>query len=258
VSSWLKSEFSIRGADDLPLNNPLLRPLPQSLPELVIFDLDGTLVDSVPDLAAAIDELLTELDCPPAGIERVRLWVGNGASVLVRRALAWSGGADELGVDDVEVDSARHQTALQSFLRHYGALSGQKTALYEGVIEALERLTRSGVAMGVATNKPSQFVPDVLQHSGIGEFFHNWLGGDCLPEKKPDPAPLLKLIEQAGVSPERTLMVGDSSSDIRAARAAGVPCLAVTYGYNHGRPVEEEQPDWVCDNLDTWFAQLKS
>ena len=212
-----------------------------ALPQLVMFDLDGTLVDSVPDLAAAVDQMLTQQGRPPAGIERVRHWVGNGSPILVRRALA--GSIDHAAVDDD--DAAR---ALDDFLQAYSG-SHAATTVYPGVKPLLQWLRSQDVALAVVTNKPERFVAPLLEEKGLGAF--DWIiGGDTLPVKKPDPAGLLQVMRDAGVSAESSLFVGDSRSDVLAARAAGVKVAAVTYGYNHGQPVAGENPDLLVDSLD--------
>lgn len=220
------------------------------LPRWIMFDLDGTLVDSVPDLAAAIDAMLLEHGALAAGPDRVRLWVGNGASVLVRRALAHAH-----GIDEHQLDSALHEAYLGRFLEHYHDVSGQRSALYSGVSEALELLAKAQVPMAVVTNKPARFVPHLLAELGIAGYFGHWLGGDSLALRKPDPAPLNHLLKTAGVRPSQALMVGDSRSDVLAGKAAGVKTLGVSYGYNHGNPIEAEGPDWVASHLGDFFRQ---
>ncbi|NHO66480.1 phosphoglycolate phosphatase [Aestuariicella hydrocarbonica] len=221
------------------------------LPELVMFDLDGTLVDSVPDLTAAVDAMLLEQHCPAAGVDKVRLWVGNGAAMLVRRALA-----DTDGIKESEVAEPLHSASLRRFLHHYGRLSGHYSRLYPGVKAALQLLSEMGVAMALVTNKPGEFVPHLLRDLGIDGYFVDWLGGDSLPQKKPDPAPLRHLLVSRSVDARRSLMVGDSRSDIQAGKAAGVSTLGVTYGYNHGQPIAVEAPDWQADNLEDFFHRV--
>ena len=211
------------------------------LPRLVMFDLDGTLVDSVPDLATAVDRMLAELGREPAGVEQVRRWVGNGARMLVRRALA--GGIEHSAVSDAETD-----VALARFLDIY-ADCHELITLYPGVHELLEALSTAAVELAVVTNKPERFVAPLLEQVGLGGYFRWIIGGDTLPQQKPDPAALLQVMHLAGVSKAQSLFVGDSRSDVLAARAAGVPCVAVSYGYNHGRPIAEEQPNRVVDSL---------
>ncbi len=211
------------------------------LPRLVMFDLDGTLVDSVPDLATAVDRMLVELGREPAGVERVRQWVGNGARVLVRRALA--GGLDHSAVGEAESDEA-----LARFLDIY-ADCHELITLYPGVHELLEALSTAAVELAVVTNKPERFVAPLLEQVGLGGYFRWIIGGDTLPQQKPDPAALLQVMRLAGVTAAQSLFVGDSRNDVLAARAAGVPCVAVSYGYNHGRPIAEEEPQLVVDSI---------
>ncbi|TWC33183.1 phosphoglycolate phosphatase [Pseudomonas sp. SJZ079] len=211
------------------------------LPRLVMFDLDGTLVDSVPDLAAAVDKVLLGLGRAPAGVERVRDWVGNGASVLVRRALA--GGLQHAHI--AEADAAE---ALQLFMQAY-AESHALTRVYPGVKDMLGWLTEQGIALAIVTNKPERFVAPLLDEKGLGGYFRWIVGGDTLPQQKPDPAALLHILRLAQVEARQALFVGDSRNDVLAAKAAGVPCVALSYGYNHGRPIAEEAPARVIDDL---------
>lgn len=214
-------------------------------PSVALFDLDGTLVDSAPDLAAAVDQMLEHLGRSPVGIDRVRDWVGNGASVLVRRALA--------GRSDWEPaepkDDALFNDALAIFFHAYGQINGRHAVVYDGVEACLERLQQHGCKLAVVTNKPEQFVAPLLEQMGLEHWFDLSIGGDTLPVKKPDPAPLLHAMESLGGTRGTTVMVGDSAADVDAALAAGVPCVAVRYGYNFGRPVETLGADAVVDSL---------
>jgi len=214
---------------------------PGTLPRLVMFDLDGTLIDSVPDLAAAVDRMLLEMGRQPAGLEAVRHWVGNGAQVLVRRALA--GGLEHQAVDDQEAERG-----LELFMQAY-ADNHELTVVYPGVRDTLQWLRKQGVEMALITNKPECFVAPLLDQMKIGRYFRWIIGGDTLPQKKPDPAALLFVMKMAGVSAGEALFVGDSRSDVQAAKAAGVKCVGLTYGYNHGRPILEESPSLVIDDL---------
>ncbi|MBM7062213.1 phosphoglycolate phosphatase [Pseudomonas sp. UL073] len=214
---------------------------PGRLPRLVMFDLDGTLVDSVPDLAAAIDRMLQHLGRPSAGIEAVRQWVGNGARVLVRRALA--GDLEHAAVSDEDTEHA-----LALFMDAYGG-SHAMTRVYPGVRTTLKWLKKQGVEMALITNKPEQFVAPLLDDMKIGRYFRWIIGGDTLPQQKPDPAALLFVMQMAEVKAEDALFIGDSRNDVLAARAAGVSCVALSYGYNHGRPISEEAPTLVVDDL---------
>lgn len=214
---------------------------PGTLPRLVMFDLDGTLIASVPDLAAAVDRMLLEMGRPPAGLAAVRHWVGNGAQILVRRALA--GSQEHASVDDQEAERG-----LELFMQAY-ADSHELTVLYPGVRDTLKWLSKQGIEMALITNKPECFVAPLLDQMKIGRHFRWIIGGDTLPQKKPDPAALLFVMQMAGVSPEQSLFVGDSRSDVEAAKAAGVKCVGLTYGYNHGRPIIDESPSLVIDDL---------
>lgn len=212
-----------------------------TLPRLVMFDLDGTLMDSVPDLAAAVDKMLMLLGREPAGIERVRDWVGNGSRVLVRRALA--GQLDHDGVADELADEA-----LALFMQAYAG-GHELTAVYPGVRDCLDWLREREVKLAIITNKPAQFIEPLLEEKGLAGYFDWLVGGDTLPQQKPDPAALFWVMDKAGVAPSESLFVGDSRNDVRAAKAATVRCVALTYGYNHGEPIADEQPALVLDDL---------
>lgn len=211
------------------------------LPRLVMFDLDGTLLDSVPDLAAAVDSMLQGLGRPPAGAERVREWVGNDARALVRRALANA-------IEHAGVSEAETVQALELFLAAYAG-EHHLSRVYPGVRELLDALRDQDVPLALITNKPQRFLAELLVQKGLDGYFRWTLGGDSLPVQKPDPGGLLHVLGQARVAPEQALFIGDSRNDVLAAKAAGVPCVAVSYGYNHGRPVSEEGADLLVDDL---------
>ena len=212
------------------------------LPKLVMFDLDGTLIDSVPDLAAAVDVMLGQLGREAAGVEQVRHWVGNGARVLVRRALAGD-------IEHAHIGEAETEQALELFLEAYAGDHARST-VYPGVRALLDRLQGEQVPLALITNKPSRFVPELLADKQLDGYFRWLVGGDTLPVQKPDPAALHWVMQQAGVEAGQALFVGDSRSDVLAAKAAGVPVVAVSYGYNHGRPIASENPDLLVDSLD--------
>lgn len=208
----------------------------------VLFDLDGTLVDSVPDIAVAVDRLLADLGREPAGEARVRYWVGNGGRMLVRRALAF----DVAGVAD---DDPLLPQAMDIFFAHYHETNGRASRLYPGVAEALDAFAARGLPMATITNKPHRYIEPLYAQLGILHHFPVLIGGDTLAVKKPDPAPLHHACALLGVTPAEALMVGDSHNDIEAARAAGCPVVAVDYGYNYGRPIAEDRPDRVVPDL---------
>ncbi len=218
------------------------------LPRLVMFDLDGTLMDSVPDLAAAVDKMLMFLGREPAGVARVRDWVGNGSKVLVRRALA--GQLQHDGVADELTDQA-----LALFMQAYAG-GHELTTVYPGVRECLDWLRERDVKLAIITNKPAQFIEPLLDEKGLAGYFQWLIGGDTLPQQKPDPAALLWIMGRADVTAEQSLFVGDSRNDVRAARAAKVPCVALSYGYNHGEPIANEEPALVLDDLRELVASV--
>ena len=219
------------------------------LPRLVMFDLDGTLMDSVPDLAAAVDKMLLQLGREPAGVQQVRNWVGNGSPVLVRRALA-----GQLEHDGVPGDLAAEALAL--FMQAYAG-GHELTTVYPGVRECLGWLREHDVPMAIITNKPAQFIEPLLAEKGLVGYFQWLVGGDTLPQQKPDPAALFWVMGKAGAAPVESLFVGDSRNDVRAAKAAGVPCVALSYGYNHGEPIANEQPAMVLDDLRELVASAE-
>jgi len=216
-----------------------------ALPRAVIFDLDGTLVDSAPDLAASVDHMQRRLGLPERGEAAVRQWVGNGVEKLVKRALC----------DDLhgEPDAALFERALPLFWAHYAEHPCVHSRLYPGVVEALDWLAARGVPRGVVTNKAMAFTTQVLAALGVAERFDAVVGGDTLAQKKPDPAPLLHALAQLGASADeaaQALMVGDSAHDVLAARRAGLPVVCVPYGYNHGEDIRLSRPDAVVEGLD--------
>ena len=223
----------------------LTRLLDGQWPKAVLFDLDGTLVDSAPDLAAATDRMLEQLGKPPVGERQVRLWVGNGATMLVRRALV--GSADPARVNALEDVEVAH--AMELFFSAYEACNGLHSRVYDGVLSLLQALREGGSRMAVVTNKPGRFTGPLLSQLGLADYFPVQVSGDTLTVKKPDPQPLHFAVEQLKVSGSPVLMVGDSVNDIQAARAAGMPVVAVSYGYNHGRNVRDEGADLVVDSL---------
>lgn len=216
-------------------------------PKLIMLDLDGTLVDSVPDLTVAVDQMLEAVGKPEAGDAKIRTWVGNGAHALVARALS-----DSMDYPAALQDTAEYHHAYQLFLHYYEASNGVTACTYPGVKEALARWRQKGIKLAVVTNKPMQFTTPLIEGVGVAHLFDFVSGGDSLPRRKPEPDQLFDIMAKAGVRAAESLMVGDSSNDIDAAHAAGVAALAVPYGYNHGRPVEECNPDQVVESLDSF------
>ncbi|HWK43705.1 MAG TPA: phosphoglycolate phosphatase [Stellaceae bacterium] len=194
---------------------------------LLIFDLDGTLIDSAADLHAAINRLLAELDRPPLPLDQVTRMIGDGVAKLVERALAATS-------DGKPTDSAQ---ATARFLALYEADPVRFTHAYAGVPETLRSLSDAGYRMAIATNKPERAAADILGHLGLASFFTAVLGGDSLPVRKPDPAMLTTLLDRFETIPARAILIGDSEVDMATAVAAGIPAILMTYGYRRG-PVE--------------------
>ncbi|HEB66869.1 MAG TPA: phosphoglycolate phosphatase [Gammaproteobacteria bacterium] len=210
-------------------------------PEMILIDVDGTLVDSVPDLAYCVDEMMKRLGLPPHGEDKVRQWVGNGVERLVRRAL--------VGRLEGEPDEELFRKAYPIFLDLYAENTSKRSRLYPGVREGLDYLKSAGYRLGCVTNKAAQFTEPLLRDLGIMDYFAIVISGDTLPKKKPDPLPLLHAAEFFGVKPEDALMIGDSISDVKAARAAGFQIVCMSYGYNHGQDIREANPDAVIDSM---------
>jgi phosphoglycolate phosphatase len=204
-----------------------------------IVDLDGTMVDTLGDFEAALNAMLADLSLPPVDRRFIGQTVGKGSEHLIRRTLQQVGG-----------DAALYDRAWARYQHHYLAVNGAHSQVYPGVVEGLQRLRAAGLALACLTNKPTAFARPLLQRKGLDGFFAVVFGGDAFERKKPDPLPLLKTCEALGTPPARTLMVGDSSNDAAAARAAGCPVVLVTYGYNHGQPVHEVPADAHVDRLD--------
>jgi len=211
--------------------------------KLIAFDLDGTLLDSVPDLAVAADQAVQALGYPAVTEEQVRDYVGNGADVLIGRSLSRS-----LKVSP-DLDPELHAKARILFDDYYEQSGHKLSHLYPAVKETLAELHEAGFTMALVTNKPSKFVPEVLAKHGIDKYFVDVIGGDTFPEKKPNPMALNWLLEKHGCQPQEMLMVGDSSNDIKAAKNAGCHSFGLTYGYNHGEPISASQPDYVADTI---------
>jgi phosphoglycolate phosphatase len=196
-------------------------------PTLVVFDLDGTLIDSAPDMHRAVNLMLDDLGCAPLTLPDIRSMVGDGASALIARALA--------ARQCVSADPAK---ALSDFLAHYEADPTNVTRTFAGVAETLERLRSIGLTLAVCTNKPSRLTGMILERLGIDHYFARVVAGDSMPFRKPDPRALMEVVDGFGTAKEATLMVGDSEVDAATAHAASVPFALMTYGYHRG-PIED-------------------
>lgn len=209
---------------------------------MILIDVDGTLVDSVPDLAYCVDRMMERLGRPPWGEAAVRNWVGNGVERLVQRALT--------GELDGQPSEADYERAYPIFVELYRDNTSKRSILYPGIRAGLDYLAGQGYPLGCVTNKAAQFTEPLLRDLGVRDYFDIVISGDSLPRKKPDPMPLLHAAKHFGVKPAEALMVGDSVSDVKAARAAGFGAIVcMSYGYNHGRDIREAKPDAVIDAL---------
>ncbi len=213
----------------------------------VIVDLDGTMVDTLGDFVVALNAAFAELSLPAVEPGVVARAVGKGSAHLVRRTLAEVGAdaAGRTGSGETLFDAA-----YAAYQRHYGRVNGLHSAVYPGVVEGLDRLAAQGLKLACLTNKPGAFAEALLAAKGLAGYFEVVFGGDAFERQKPDPLPVVRTCAALGSAPARTLVVGDSSNDAAAARAAGCPVVLVTYGYNHGRPVREVDADGYVDRLD--------
>ncbi len=211
---------------------PLSYPYP-----LVIFDLDGTLVDSAADIAEALNRTLEDWQLPRVPEATVLTWIGDGVRRLVEQAFT-------AARSDIDLDRV-----MPGFMRHYEACLLRSPRLYDGVVPALEALRARNVTLAICTNKPSAMVAPLLAHLGVQEFFARVLGGDSLPERKPSGVPLRHIAAAFGVAPTAALMVGDSITDYRAAVDAGMPVALVRYGYPRGLDLDTVDAVAVVDDL---------
>lgn len=219
-------------------------------PRMILIDLDGTLVDSVPDLAYCVDETMKRMGREPWGEARVREWVGNGVERLVKRSL--------IGELDGEPDEASFKQALPIFMEIYADNISGRSVLYPGVEAGLSELKKQGYVVCCVTNKAEQFTLPLLRDMGIAHHFEIIVSGDTTAKKKPDPMPLLYAAEKMGITPEDSLMVGDSTNDVKAARSANFSVVCLPYGYNHGKDIRDSNPDAVINTLDELPALLDS
>jgi phosphoglycolate phosphatase len=211
----------------------------------IIFDLDGTLVDSARDLQDAMNALLAQEGLRSVDLDEVKSMIGDGVAKLVERAMVATGG-----------DLSRLPILVRRFLELYGANASHHTEAYPGVRDTLEGLKGMGLSLAVVTNKPYSATIDILESLELKSFFATIVGGDTLPERKPDPAPILLAMDRLGVGPEDVLMVGDNYHDVQAARAAGIGAFAVTYGYSH-KPHAELGADKLIAEMSELLAIIK-
>lgn len=208
---------------------------------LVIIDLDGTLIDTAPDLTASANALLEELGMPTCDGATAATYIGNGISRFIKRVLT--------GEMDGEPDAALYERAYPIMLGHYRQRLSRESRPYPGVREALGQLSLAGFDLACLTNKPDAFTQPLLEDLGLADYFKLIVSGDTLPRRKPDPLPVRHACEFFAITPAQGVLIGDSASDAEAARAAGMPVICVTYGYNRGIDVRQLGAVAVIDNL---------
>jgi phosphoglycolate phosphatase len=205
-----------------------------------LFDLDGTLLDTAPDLARSANRMLAELGRPALPESEIRDYIGKGIANLVRQCVESTGGGSD----------GEHQRALEVFERHYAGGIANASHPYPGVVAGLEALARAGIAMGCVTNKAGRFTEPLLERTGLRGYFGVVVSGDTVARKKPHADPLLYAADRLGAAPGETLMVGDSLNDVLSARAAGCPVVVVPYGYREGLSLAELGADAVVDTVE--------
>ena len=223
-----------------------------------IVDLDGTMVDTLGDFEVALNRTLADLDLPAVTRVLVERTVGKGSEHLIRSVLAHQLALPEAGVSACVTVDALYEPAWQRYQHHYLQCNGLHSVVYPGVQDALQGLSQAGVQLACLTNKPLSFAKPLLKAKGLDGYFTHVFGGDSFERKKPNPLPIRKTCEALGTAEANTLMVGDSSNDAQAAHAAGCPVVLVTYGYNHGRPVQETPAAAWLDSLAQLPAWLQA
>lgn len=219
------------------------------VPEIILLDLDGTMVDSAPDLSFCVNTMLSMLGIEERPGEQIRAWIGNGTDRLIHRALT--------GEKEGIAAASLFATAKELFEELYDVHNGEYSQVYPGVPEGLGFLSSVGYRLGCVTNKPVRFTEPLLEKLGLIDYFDLVLGGDSLARKKPDPLPLLYAAEYFQAEPQQSLLIGDSITDVKAARAAEFNIVAVSYGYNHGQNIALARPDAIIDSL-TELSELLS
>ena len=215
-------------------------------PDWLCFDLDGTLVDSVPDITFSLNEMLDRMRLSAVDEQLARTWVGNGAAKLIERTLTH--------VLQSEPDASTFEQARNFFFAAYEQNIAVKTVVYTGCMELLDYIANKQIPMACVTNKPRKFTPPLLEKLSMAEYFSALVCGDDLPTQKPDPGMVLEAVRQLGGQPKNGYMVGDSQTDMAAARAAGTGAIYVSYGYNRGVCVEKYQP--ICVNSLNELIQM--
>jgi len=209
--------------------------------EVVVIDLDGTLLHTAPDLAEASNRMLAELHLPALEEAQLQTYIGNGVTRLIKRVLTRN--------MDGEPDAELFNRAKPIYEKHYAEVVSLHSRPFPDVVAGLQAMKQAGYHLACITNKAEKFTLPLLRDTGLHDFFELILSGDTLPKMKPDPLPLLHACEHFGITPDKMLLIGDSLNDTQAARAAGCHVFCVPYGYNRGQHVNELDPDAVVDTL---------
>lgn len=213
--------------------------------QAIAFDLDGTLVDSLPGLALAIQKMLADLSLPSVTNEQVKIWIGNGVDVMIQRTF-----------NQVKAPESLFKQAKELFNQHYDNVIDEGTKLFPNVLSTLDVLHRNNYPMALVTNKPAQFLPVLLKTLKLDGYFSLVLGGGDVIKLKPHPTPLYQVMATFGLYHDQLLFVGDSKNDISAAKNALCPTIGLTYGYNYGESITTSNPDFVFDRFEQILTLL--
>ncbi|MGK0270811.1 MAG: phosphoglycolate phosphatase [Cocleimonas sp.] len=223
----------------------------QITPELILIDLDGTLMDSIPDISWCLDQTMKQIGLPARGEAAAREWIGNGIIKIVQQAI--SNNIDERHNPNDTHNDLLFEEAMPIFRELYAENTSKRSSIYPGVREGLDYIQKlkstRGLKVGCITNKDQQFTDTILRNLGLWDDFDIIISGDTLPKKKPDPLPLLHAAKELNCNPKKSLMLGDSISDVNAARVAKLSVICLSYGYNHGKDIRDSQPDVVIDSM---------
>ncbi len=220
--------------------------------DLILFDLDGTLVETAPEICDAVNDTLVEFKLAPCSQRQVELWIGHGTRELLIQAVASSSGQAQSAVRGTDY----FEQIASVFTTHYNHRCGTRSVTYPGAVQALEKLSAAGVHLAIVTNKEAAYTRRILDAHGLTARFKAIVCGDTLPTKKPSPEGVAHCLVTCGVSADRALFVGDSSIDVATARNAGLAVWAFSHGYNMGQPIAASQPDQVLSGFDVFSFAL--
>lgn len=215
-------------------------------PSAIIFDLDGTLVDSARDLSAALNHVLIQAGRPEIPLSRVRNMVGNGAKAMIVKGFSETGDLP---------DGQELEAILQDFLDYYAENVTRRTVIFPGALDVIKKLVDQGIPLGLCTNKALKLTEKLITEIGLSNYFTTIVGGDSFDYCKPDPRHITSTVERMNCPVNRAIMVGDSANDVLAAKAAGMPVICVSFGYSQ-TPIPDLEPDYILDHYDDFFNAL--